>query len=70
MGKYYLICQKGQDIEVVHPSQAKTTDKVLFQAEADVWNDFCLYIGDRFFNLTIEELIKEYKKFESEWYNE
>lgn len=41
--KYYYICihHKYRDrIEVVHPRQLRDSDKVLFEANCDYWNEF------------------------------
>lgn len=70
MEKYYLICHDGKQMETVSPRQAKTTDNVLFQADAEVWNDFRHYMKGKIFDLTADQLKKEWKNFEGEWYRQ
>ena len=69
MSKYYLICHNGKQLETVSPNQARTSDNVLFQADADIWNDFRNHIKEKIYDLTPEQLIKRWKEYEAEWYN-
>jgi hypothetical protein len=68
MSKYYLICHNGKQLETVSPNQARTSDNVLFQADADIWNDFRNHVKN-IYDLTPEQLIKRWKEYEAEWYN-
>jgi hypothetical protein len=69
MSKYYLICHNGKQLETVHPNQARISDNVLFQADADIWNGFREHIKEKIYDLTPEQLIKRWKEYEAGWYN-
>ena len=46
--KYYYICKRWKSnlIEVVHPRQLRNSDKILFKANYDDWNEFSQILFD------------------------
>ena len=64
--KYYYICKrwKSNYIEVVHPRQARPSDKVLFEANYDDWNEFCEILQSHKMN----PKYIHYKKVVELWY--
>ena len=52
--KYYYICKRWKSnlIEIVHPRQARPSDKVLFEANYDDWNEFFQILQDHNMNPT------------------
>ena len=46
--KYYYICKRWKSdlIEVVHPRQLRNSDKILFEANYDDWNEFSQILFD------------------------
>ena len=52
--KYYYICKRWKSnlIEIVHPRQARPSDKVLFEANYDDWNEFSEILQDHNMNPT------------------
>ena len=56
--KYYYIVKAGDGVEVVHPSQIREKDEILFQADTDEWNDFRLPLGAKFMDMTSDEVVE------------
>ena len=50
--KYYYICKRWKSnlIEVVHPRQLRNSDKILFEANYDDWNEFSQILFDYHMN--------------------
>ena len=50
--KYYYICKRWKSdlIEVVHPRQLRNSDKILFKANYDDWNEFSQILFDYHIN--------------------
>ena len=59
--KYYYIVKAGDGVEVVHPSQIRQKDKILFQADADEWNEFRLALGAKFIDMDSDQVIEAWR---------
>ena len=64
--KYYYICKrwKSNNIEVVNPRQARPSDKILFEANYDDWNEFSQILFDHKMNPNC----MHYKKVQELWH--
>lgn len=59
--KWYYICDGGNKIDVVHPTELKDDDKVLFWAYAEIWWCFENEYGLHFEPSKIKKIFKAYE---------